>query len=438
MAQLSDLPNEVILIIIEYLQIKNNGVKLKFYEFGDAHRYAFEHYQSPIVKNLHSLQLTSRRLNRLLNPIIYRDIFVRDYNRYGEKSPFDQFKWSLENNPSLKEHVLSAMIPCGGPWDKRSIYEVFHLFWVTSLKSLTIYDFKDWEKLDFYDSSHVGTSPVKCLRLIECGAHEEALAAVLSWPEALKILYYDVDQGQWAGHYDGEPYDEWTCEAFVRTLQLQKDSLEELIMTRPPLDHEGLFNGPRINLRDFPALKTLRLYHVFMCGYDHPSGLSKCLPPNLEILEVYYDDTDLTNFFWEDEGQPYDTFIHELMRNKRADLPRLHTVTIYTPEYIYDEEDGEMLEVGLWGLREPLAHDADELGIEVNVWIGIGHKGEPKFEKMDVLRSLKISQSGHFSHYRTDRGAPEPSSNPPESVSRASSEGKTRLFGTYTELQFPS
>lgn len=66
------------------------------------------------------------------------------------------------------------------------------------------------------------------MRLIECGAHEQALAAVLSWPAALEELQYDACQGAWGGHYEDEPVPDWECAAFVRALQPQKATLKDL------------------------------------------------------------------------------------------------------------------------------------------------------------------------------------------------------------------
>ncbi|KAJ5980701.1 hypothetical protein N7481_007999 [Penicillium waksmanii] len=396
MAGLLDLPSEVILIIVEYLQSQSHdkGVLIPFYWFGDAYRETvFEHDQPPKVKDLHSLLLTSRQFKSLLQPILYRDIFIRNYTRWNEKRPFDQLQWSLENIPSVQNLIVTAMIPCVEP---STMYDVSDLFWFPNLKDLTIHHFKDWEELEFEDNAHVATSVVEHLRLISCGAHEEALAAVLSWPKALKTLFYDVEQGEWDAHYEDQPVKEWTCEAFVRTLQPQKETLEELVMARPRLEHEGLYNGPAIQLRDFSALKVLRIYHIFLCGWDGPDGISTRLPPNLEVLEVWYDDTQLKKFLVEQHDEPpYDRFLEILVRDKKIHFPKLHKVTVFTDEHIYDRENDEELGAGLWELPTTLAHDAVEAGIEINVWLGCEHYPYQPLQEFDVFRSLEISQTSH-------------------------------------------
>ncbi|KAJ5758361.1 uncharacterized protein N7511_007055 [Penicillium nucicola] len=395
MARLLDLPDELILEIIDYLQTDTKQIKLSFYELGDAYRYAIKHDPSRRVKYLHSLLFASRRLNSLLTPIFYRDIFVREYGRVGEKIPLEQLKWTLEKNPSLQEHIVSVIIPCGSPWRGQSIRDIIHVFWLPNIQTLTIHEFKDWEPMQFENNSHFGTSPVECLRLIDCGAHEQALANVLSLPAALKVLHYDAEQGEWEGHYGDEPATSWTCAAFIRALRSQRRTLEELTMTRPWLDHEGLGNGPRIDLSDFTALETLRTYHVFLCGWDNPPRVWKGLPPSLKVLEVFYDDTDLTQFLWESDDEPYDTFLLDLIRNKRAHLPHLRTVAIYSFENIYDSEREEYLPAGPWTLPSSLAREAEAAGIKLDVWLG--YRDAQNFEEADVFESLKISQNDHSS-----------------------------------------
>jgi hypothetical protein len=92
MACLLDLPDEIILEIIDYVYDDTQQIKLSFYKLGDAYRYVVEHNPPQRVKDLRSLLLASRRLNSLLTPILYRDLFVREYYRVGERSPLEQLK----------------------------------------------------------------------------------------------------------------------------------------------------------------------------------------------------------------------------------------------------------------------------------------------------------------------------------------------------------
>ncbi|CDM27089.1 hypothetical protein DTO013E5_4272 [Penicillium roqueforti] len=375
MAGLLDLPAELILAIGDYLQMGTRQIPLPFHELGDAYRYAIERDPPPSSKSLHSFLLATCRLNSLLQPLFYRDIFVRRYGHVGAPSPLQQLNRSLEKDPGLQEHIISAIIPCDD-----SIYDIHHFFWFSNIRDLTIHKFSDWEPLEFPNNSHIGTSPVECLKLIDCGAHEGALAAVLSWPASLKTLHYDAEQGEWEGHIGDEPAKTWTCAAFVRTLQPQKTTLVELTMTRPPLVHEGLGNGPRIDLSEFMALRILRIYHVFLCGWDAPHGVWKGLPHSLEVLEIFYDDTELTEFLSETDNLEHDNFMLDLIQHKRVHLPYLHTVNIYSTETVPNSETEEDVLEGSWRLAPSLlAREAKSAGVKLKVWLGYGDNQD--FEK---------------------------------------------------------
>ncbi|KAL2787784.1 hypothetical protein BJX66DRAFT_340866 [Aspergillus keveii] len=304
--------------------------------------------------------------------MFYRNICVRE-NTFRNR-PLDQLKRTLENNPNLKEHIISAIVPC-----QDSIYDCYQFFWFPNMQTLSILRFNDWT-LKFDDDSYVGTSPVTALNLISCGAHEKALAAVLSWPVALEVLHYDAEQIEWEGPYGDEPGTSWTCAAFVRSLQPQKATLRELTLTRPWLDHEGLFNGPRIDLSDFTALTTLRIYQVFLCGLDDPLEAWKSLPRSLEELEIFYDDWDLTRF---DE----DEFLLGLLAHKKEHLPQLRTVSIVSPESTWDtgtQDDGP---AGPWTPPSPLGRAFESAGLNVDVHLG--PINPTKFEKLDIPRLLE-------------------------------------------------
>ncbi|KAJ5449962.1 uncharacterized protein N7458_006411 [Penicillium daleae] len=373
MARLLDLPDELILFIVNYVQAGNEQTTLPFFEWGDAYRSAIEQNPSQRVKDLRSLYLVSRRFNNLLKPTFYRNLCVHAPS--FRNHPLGQLERTLETDPNLEEHIVSAIVPC-----KDSILDIYRFFWFPNIQTLTVLRFNDWEPLEFEDDSYVGTSPVTTLKLIGCGAHEEALAAVLSWPAALEVLHYDAEQGEWEGHYGDEPAKSWTCATFVRTLQPHKETLRELTLTRPWLDHEGLGNGPRIDLSNFTALTTLRIYQVFLCGWDDCLEAWKGLPRNLEELEVFYDDTVLTRF---DE----DEFLQGLVVHKEAHLPRLRTVSINSPEMQWEDPQPS----GPWTPPSPLARAFENAGVNLAVWLGATEA--PKFEELDIPQLFDPSRT---------------------------------------------
>ncbi|KAJ5722766.1 hypothetical protein N7488_000801 [Penicillium malachiteum] len=170
-------------------------------------------------------------------------------------------------------------------------------------------------------------------------------------------------KGEWDGFND-EPERCWTAATFVRTLQPQKASLKELTLTRPWLDHEGLFNGPRIDLSDFTALTKLRIYHVFLCGHDDPLEAWRSLPRSLEELDIFYDDTDLTTF-------EEDEFLSGLLVHKQEHLPHLRKISIASPETIWDDENEEPEPAGRWLPPPPLAQALELAGLDLVVQLGV-------------------------------------------------------------------
>lgn len=147
---------------------------------------------------------------------------------------------------------------------------------------------------EFEGHSLKGTSPVKVLRLIECSAQEDTLSAVLSWLQKLRELYYNIEQNRWLRtYYNYNPWTLWECSPFSHALQSQKESPEYLAFTQhePTIDPE-LGYGPAIDLKDFPSLKTLNIYHTFLTGDEPESEAWRHLPRNLEALEVFYDDPE--------------------------------------------------------------------------------------------------------------------------------------------------
>ncbi|RAO64697.1 uncharacterized protein BHQ10_000709 [Talaromyces amestolkiae] len=361
------------------MQAETTQTSLPFYNRGDVYRCLVEQNPPQRIKDLRSLCLVSARLNNLLKPVLYRNVCVR---KNGFRSqPLNQLKWSLENDPKLEEYIISAVIPCND-----SIYDVYRFFWFPNIEALSIHRFNDWEPLEFEDDSHIGTSPITVLNLIDCGAHEEALATVLSWPAALEVLHYDAEQIEWEGHYGDEPAKSWTCAAFVRALQPQKATLRELTLSRPWLEHEGLGNGPRIDLHDFTALTTLRIYQVFLCGLEDPLEAWSSLPRSLERLDVFYDDTDLTRF---DE----DDFLRGLLAHKKEHLPHLRTVSINSPEQIWDSDTEEFKSTGQWTPPYPLAQAFKTAGMDVEIWLGPVER--PKVDKLDIPQFLEPPRKKH-------------------------------------------
>jgi len=400
MARLLDLPDEIILLIAEYLQATNQQTALWFYELAEAYDYAIDVNPPQSVKSLHSLLLASSRLNNLLTPVFYRDVFVRR-DPYDDKTPpLEMLKRSVQQDPSLSEYIISASFRGETP-RHGSIRDAIPFFWFPNIQTLTIYDFDEREPQVFVTDSHIGTSPVTRLSLLECSANEDALAEVLSWSAALQILHFDAgtkepDPGYYGNDDDVEP-EEWDAAAFVRALQSQKTTLEELILTHP----EEVLPVAPINLVSFGVLKTLRIYQSFLAGLEYFHTVWEYLPPNLEVLEVFNNDD---YFLDDDPDEPYELPLHDLITDKRTHFPHLHSVTIYSRETA-ETADGygtgwtEHLPE-LWPLPSSLASAAEAAGIKLVVWLE--PREGPNFEDLDfdVVQSLKASQNDQFTRTR--------------------------------------
>lgn len=253
---------------------------------------------------------------------------------------WERFMRTLAENQELGGYVRYSSINL--PGDK-TMADIYHLFWLPSLEILDLRNYGAWHAIEWEgDESPTGISPIQTMRLLHCGAHEEALAELLKFPRALGELWYEVNQVEWDGAYVGEAAVEFTCEAVRRCMAAHAESLEKLIFTRPPLVHEGLGYGDAVDLEDFERLRSLSIHQVFLVGLISNTHVSRCLPQNLEELEVFYDDSGYVDFL--DEGgeisQPHWllTLLEEL---KRPDckLKNLHRVRVVALEW-HDAEDG--------------------------------------------------------------------------------------------------
>lgn len=95
MAHLLDLPVELILAIIDYLQVDMKQASLLYDGPGDDKGCELEPPLS--VSHLHSFLLANCRLNSLLQPLLYREIFV------CRNVQLELLLRSLQENPSLED-----------------------------------------------------------------------------------------------------------------------------------------------------------------------------------------------------------------------------------------------------------------------------------------------------------------------------------------------
>jgi hypothetical protein len=168
-------------------------------------------------------------------------------------------------------------------WDLR---ENIHIFSHPTLETLVIRR----AKLD--ERPH--QTALKKLHLIECDMNDDALADVLEFPEALEEFVMTQLE-------ELEPELEESSDSlsdYIVALQSQAEFLKSITF-----DFPTLHNRKTLRLREFGALKTLRL------NWDHQlfgkSGKKARLhsvgfPPEMEMLEFFNDlgtDTEVTDLF---------------------------------------------------------------------------------------------------------------------------------------------
>jgi hypothetical protein len=267
----------------------------------------------------------------------------------------------------LKELIYFLDIPGD------DIIDVSSVCWLPNLHTVHIRSYRDWDPPEFGDRSHERTCGISVLHLSDCGAHEGALTELLSWPIELEELWYQVDQGEWAGHSDDHPYHDWECAAFVRALHCQKECLTSLTFTRTPIVHEGLGDGPKVDLHEFTKLTTLRIFGVFLMG-DDARPLLETLPPNLEELEVYYDDTSYVEFLQDVHNQ----WLMDLADWKEAHFKSLRRVSVSTGEnglmYVDDDDERAGDEVAVPPRWKPPTHWKEKfeaIGVELRIALSV-------------------------------------------------------------------
>ncbi|RYO84368.1 hypothetical protein DL766_007655 [Monosporascus sp. MC13-8B] len=333
MAQLLDLPDEILLKVISNLAAHHQPDSLDhvpFYHWVETLMQQDEQAQEQITW-LRPVSASRRRLYDVCIGALYSYIpLVGRPGRPSSDAPSMRLLRALGNDQSPLAHVRCLHIDV----KSYSAPGFYKAFWLPSVRIVSLRRFVNREALEWDGHDHVGTSPVEVLRLIGCGAHEEALAEVLSWPKALKELWYDIDQAYWDGlywngHSPGPESHEFTCGAAERAMKSQANSLE------------------RLRLHQIEA----SIYHIFLVGrYSEDEELLwDQLPRSLNELEVFFDDDGVYLDFLEGPTSPDQQvwlrgFLESIKRSKNTDsgtpessLERLRIVSMERPSFWYPD-----------------------------------------------------------------------------------------------------
>jgi hypothetical protein len=175
-------------------------------------------------------------------------------------------------------------------WDLR---ENIHIFAHPTLETLIIKRAKlDERGFDFIERPHV--TALKRLHLVECDINDDALSDVLEFPEALEEFVMTQTE-------EPEPELEESSDSlsdYITALKSQAEFLKSITF-----DFPTLHNRKTLRLREFDALKTLRLnwdHQLFAKSSRKPRLHSVGFPPQMEVLEFFNElgtDSEVTDLF---------------------------------------------------------------------------------------------------------------------------------------------
>lgn len=95
-----------------------------------------------------------------------------------------------------------------------------------------------------------------------------------------------------------------------------------------------------VNLHKYTKLTSLTVASLFLTAEDQSLSVLPNLPPNLEELQVEFDDTLWVDFYRDDDSVP--TWLFEILLNKHQHMPDLQRVRIMA--YRNDDDDDAVCE----------------------------------------------------------------------------------------------
>lgn len=188
---------------------------------------------------------------------------------------------ALFNGPfdlaELRECSLYFQAPDDAYWD---LQETIHIFTHPELERLTLKRARlDERGFDSLERPH--STGLKVLSLVECDINDDALADIMEFPAGLREFHM-------CHTADPQPELEESSDEineFVMALKPCAETLETIV-----IDHPTLGGRKVLRMRDFVAIKTLRMnFDTQMFGKTgrKPRLHSVGFPPELETLEFF-------------------------------------------------------------------------------------------------------------------------------------------------------
>lgn len=243
-----------------------------------------------LLQDVHVLVRSCRHLRALLTPTLYEYIPLLDGSDRTRR-----FLRSLRTNETLRSYVRHASINVSYAKSVQEFHEVFRLPRIRyiDIKEYKNYELVPWDEHDdlHQTGQHSRISPVRVMRLVECGAHRDTLHELLAFPASLKELWLEIDHYHWSEAAEENPADNFRCEDVQYALREQNTDMVKLVMTRANVEDDSAIPKGPLDFSGFTALKSLCIAYTLLDGdVSAMPSMREQLPPLLEELEVYYDE----------------------------------------------------------------------------------------------------------------------------------------------------
>jgi len=365
MATFSGLPDEIILAVIVHLEAlwptSNSNSDSPIYWSSKAVESSAQ--QTKLTQDLFSLLSTCRRLAILLQPLAYKTVsFNQSRKVFAKFLATHLVDDSTVNYPvTMTEEIL------GLPRQNLVLFD--RLLGLPRLKSVVIHDCAPHglvNAVGHVENALIGSSKVTTVTA-RCDAID--LHALLRLPCALNELSFE-----WASGSEGYDHHEVLekMSDLADALHEHMNSLRRLTLTRfQPGELRTQFYQPwpvveRIDLRGMSCVTELRIIRAFLVGSSLTSdwNVHKTLPPRLQVLTVFYDDTRYRDTpFLQELAEDDIGWSGTLAANKRA-VPELKVVSILSREW---RDEWSKNEQRAERLIRPLRDAFETVGVRLKV-----------------------------------------------------------------------
>jgi hypothetical protein len=371
MSNILSLPDELLLMIVSEHVMYYSFLKEREKDYLKssnwtllAHLNSLEGYERS--KTLLRLMRTCRRFHSLLKLELYRHpaLLSNRYRKKENKKPVSLLP-ALESCPILNKQIQSVDTPCELAMD------VLELFMLPNIKTITLEDLHDRDTAGCWNELQGGMSSVENLQLINCCANDFVLETLISLPEDLRTLKYDINLPTG----DGDDGVELDFHLLNFLLWIHEEALENIVLTISkttsiPLD--VYFSAP-LELSELENVKTLTISNFFLPSHawiDIDREFYTRLPPNMEELRVIHEKDQYFGYLDREER-----WLTPLLENKLERFRNLRRVVAVGPAAPEDDEIEDLSSDDIARIGSIMAFrsskEVDQLAMELSVKVEI-------------------------------------------------------------------